>query len=58
MDLVKLDVCHGPVVKPENTEEPTIPIKKYGLWQPKMNQNMLEEELMSGFCFNTLLIGC
>ena len=47
MDLVKLDVHHGPKVKPKNTEEPTIPIKKYGLWQPKMNQNMLQEELMS-----------
>jgi len=58
MDLVKLDVHHGPRVKPKNTEEPTIPIKKYGLWKPKMNQNMLEEELMSGFCCDTLLTGC
>ena len=45
--LVKLDVHHGPKVKPKNTEEPTIPIKKYGLRQRKMNQNMLQEELMS-----------
>ena len=57
MDLVKVYVHHGPKVKPKNTEEPTIPIKKYGLWKPKMSQNMLKEDIMSGFCFNNILIG-
>lgn len=58
MDLVKLDVHHGRKVKPKNTKEPIIHITKYDIWKPKVNQNMLEEELMSGFCCDNILTRC
>ena len=32
MDLVKLDVHHGPKVKPENTEEPTTYYPYQEIW--------------------------
>lgn len=56
MDLVKFNLHHGAKDKTKNTKEPTIiPINKHGLWKPKMKENMLEEELMSGFLCNNII---